>query len=274
MFRVGTIGSKDIDWGDVFTICDLKIVALATTAADPTKVYGDRAEARRGQEAHRRRPLPDRPGDARGRDAARPRRRRRSTPSATCRLAPNGEAWATEARGRAGATKYNAVRRIANVAAGGGDRDDRPARGPVGPGRHRRRSGTRTARRRHGLRRRRDTGGTKLLSATTARPRSRGIPLETTALRLEPYPPTGMLLVTSEDGFAVRLVDMRAHAKVDELRADAARADRDRVRPGTGPRPRPQLPRAAAHGRGRRKLFAPPRQVPGRRSSPRTGRRR
>ena len=40
LFRVGTIGAKDIKWGDVFTICDLKIVTLATTAADPDKVYG------------------------------------------------------------------------------------------------------------------------------------------------------------------------------------------------------------------------------------------
>jgi hypothetical protein len=40
------------------------------------------------------------------------------------------------------------------------------------------------------------------------------VPLgETTAFRLEPYPPTRMLLLTSEDGYAVRLVDMRSHER-------------------------------------------------------------
>ena len=39
------------------------------------------------------------------------------------------------------------------------------------------------------------------------------MPVENTAIRLEPYPPTGQLLMTSEDGFAVRLVNMKSHAK-------------------------------------------------------------
>ena len=39
------------------------------------------------------------------------------------------------------------------------------------------------------------------------------VPVENTATRLEPYPPTGQLLMTSEDGYAVRLVNMKSHAK-------------------------------------------------------------
>ena len=110
MFRVGTIGSKDIDWGDVFTICDLKVVALETTAADPSKVYGVAQKPER-QEVPRATALPDRPGDARRRHAARPRRRavqrRRPLPPRA-----NGEGLGDRGGRRPGAEALHPVRRF------------------------------------------------------------------------------------------------------------------------------------------------------------------
>ena len=115
MFRVGTIGSKDIDWGDVFTICDLKMVALATTAADPGQGLRRRPEARGGQEARtatastgstRRR---SRPGRSRSGSAT------PSTPSATCASPPTARPGRPRRAAGQAPTKYNAVRRFADV---------------------------------------------------------------------------------------------------------------------------------------------------------------
>ena len=213
MFRVGTIGSKDIEWGAVFTICDLKMVALETTAADPTKVYGI-AQKRGADKKARATASADRPGDPRGRDAARPRRRRlqrrRPLPSRPQRRGLGDRGAAGQAP-----TKYNAVRRIADVTGrAAATATIVPLSGLSRAGTTSPCSGTRTARP--------PTRSTPWPRPAAARSscsgsrhdRDRADPLEQTALRLEVYPPTNALLVTSEDGFCVRVIDLKVHQKV------------------------------------------------------------
>jgi hypothetical protein len=217
MFRVGTIGAKDIDWGDVFTICDLKVVALATTAADPTKIYA--VAQKRGADKkllgdgiYRIDPdtlaagtQPVRVGDA-------------FNAVGHFRLAPNGEAWATEAPAGQAPTKYTAVRRIADVTgraaatatvvplSGMSGKDDIAVfRNEDGAPADTLYAVAETS------------TGTKFVLGFRGTTEIARIPLESTALRLEVYPPTNALLVTSEDGFCVRVIDLKAHAKVQHF---------------------------------------------------------
>ena len=214
MLRVGTIGAKQIDWGDVFTICDLKVVALETTAADPTKVYAvaQKRDANKklvGDGIYRIDPdglaagtQPVRVGDA-------------FNAVGHFRLAPSGEAWASEATAGQPPTFYTGIRQVSDVTG--------------------KRALTQTTIPLSGLKGKDDiavfrtedgaeadsvyavaetTQGTKFLLGFRGTTEIARVPLERTALRLEVYPPTNALLVTSEDGFCVRVIDLRAHQKV------------------------------------------------------------
>ena len=39
LFRAGRIGDDGVKWGELVTICDTKLLTLATTGADPGHVY-------------------------------------------------------------------------------------------------------------------------------------------------------------------------------------------------------------------------------------------
>jgi hypothetical protein len=213
MFRIGTIGGKDISWGDVFTICDLKVVTLATTAADPTKVYGVALKRQPnkkllGDGVYRIDPetladgtQPVRVGDV-------------FNAVGHLQLAPTGEAWATEATAGQEPKFYTGVRHFTDVTGG--------------------RALTQTTIPLGGLKGKDDiavfrtedgaqadtlyaitetTAGTKFLLAFRGTAEIARIPMEQTAMRLEVYPPSGALLATSEDGFCVRVVDMKSNTK-------------------------------------------------------------
>ncbi len=212
MFRVGTIGAKDVKWGDVFTICDLKVVALATTDADPTKVYGV---------ALKRQPDKKLLGDGLYRidpetlaDGTQPVRVGNAFNAVgQFRLAPNGEAWATEAAAGLEPNFYTSVRHFSNVAAAS------PAQTPIPLGGLKGKDDIDVFRTEDGAQAdtlyaiTETTQGTKFLLAFRGTAEVARIPMERTAMRLEVYPPAGALLVTSEDGFCVRIVDMTSNAK-------------------------------------------------------------
>jgi hypothetical protein len=130
------------------------------------------------------------------------------------RLAASGEGWATEAVVGQDVGAYTSVRHFPNVAAADGASDVVSLEGLKG------RDDIAVFHAEDGAPATtlyavaETTSGTKVLVAYRGAARVAQVPLETTAHRLEPYPPTGMLLVTSEDGYAVRLVDMRSHEKV------------------------------------------------------------
>lgn len=212
LFRVGTIGAKEIAWGDVFTICDLKIVTLATTAADPGKVYGV-AHTRSGKKFL---------GDGVYRidpealaDGTQPARvGPQFNAIAHLRLAPSGEAWATEGAAGQEAKLYTGVRHFDNVVAAS------PTTTQISFGGLKGKDDIAVFRTEDGASA--DTlyavaetaSGTKTLLAYRGATRVAQLPVENTAIRLEAYPPTSMLLLTSEDGYAVRMVDMRSNAKI------------------------------------------------------------
>jgi hypothetical protein len=213
LFRSGTIKDDGIDWGNVFTICDLRVVSLATTAADRTNVYAiaHKPEGKKfvGDGLYRIDPAAL---------AAGTQPVRVGTPfNATghLRLAANGEGWATEAAVGQDVAAYTSVRHFPNVASADGASDVVSLEGLKG------RDDIAVFHAEDGAPATTlyvvadGAGGLKILLAYQGTTRvGQPVALETTAHRLEPYPPTGMMLVTSEDGYAVRLVDMRAHAKV------------------------------------------------------------
>ena len=214
LFRVGTIGGKDIKWGDIFTICDLKIVTLATTAADPDKVYGI---------AHKRVGTTTKKTNGDGLYRIDPAALAAGTQPALVgptfnsighlRIHPKtGKGWASEGAAGGEAKVYTGVRVFSNVAlaspavstvslGGVSGKDDiavwaaedgAPAETVYAVA---------------------DVSGGKQLLAYRGTTRIAQVQVENTAIRLEPYAPTGQLLMTSEDGFAVRMVDMRTHEK-------------------------------------------------------------
>ena len=214
LFRAGSIGRGAISWDDVFSICDLKIVTLATTAADPKKVYAI-AHKQSGKKIF---------GDGLYRidpDAlAAGTQPARIGPAFNAvghfRLAADGRAWATEGAAGAEAKEYVSVRQFENVVSSA-------VTTPMGLG---------------GMKGRDDiavwlaadgapadtlyavaetTTANKVLLALRGAQQVAQVALERTAIRLEAYPPTGMLLMTSEDGYAVRLLDMRKNAKVQNF---------------------------------------------------------
>ena len=233
LFRAGSIGRDSIDWDDVFTICDLKIVTLATTPADPKKVYGiaqKRADKKIvGDGLYRIDPA----ALAQGTQPSRV-----SEPFNAVghlRLADDGRAWATEGAAGAEAKEYVSVRQFENVVSsststpiplGGMKGRDDIAVWLAADGAPTDTLYAVTA----------TSTGNKMLLAYSGTAQVAQVALEKTAARLEPYPPTGMLLITSEDGYAVRMVDMRKNAKVTnfvptQLGPIAIQADpaRDRV---------------------------------------------
>ena len=235
MFRVGTIGrGKDISWGAVFTICDLKVVTLATTAADPTKVYGValKRQANKkllGDGVYRIDPetlaagtQPTRVGDV-------------FNAVGHFRLAPNGEAWATEATAGQEPTSYTFVRHFSDVTGVRG-----LTQTPIPLSGLRGKDDIAVFRREDGAEVdtlyavTETTQGTKFLLAFRGTSEVARIAVEQTAIRLEVFPPSGALLLTSEDGFCVRVVDMRSNTKSPnfvpmQLGPVAIASDRDRV---------------------------------------------
>lgn len=214
LFRVGTIGSKDIRWGDVFTICDLKIVTLATTGSDKDKVYGI---------AHKRVGTTSKKTNGDGLYRIDPDALAGGTQPVLVgasfnsighlRIHPKtGKAWASEGAAGAEAKVYTGVRVFSNVALaspavstiplGGVSGKDDIAVWAVEDG-----APDETI---YAIA---DVSGGKQLLAYRGTTRIAQVPVENTAIRLEPYPPTGQLLMTAEDGFAVRLVNMKSHAK-------------------------------------------------------------
>ena len=214
IFRVGKIGRREISWGDVFTICDLKIVTLATTAADPTKVYGiaQKRQASKkllGDGIYRIDPAalaagtpPVRVGDA-------------FNAVGHMVIAPTGETWATEAAAGQEPKSYTSVRHFSDVTGSRALTVDTITlsgmRGKDDIAVFRTEDGA-SADTLYAIVE--TTSSTKFLLTfrgnTEAADR---VPVEATTIRLEPYPPTASLLMTSEDGYCVRVVDMRSGKK-------------------------------------------------------------
>ena len=213
LFRTGTIRRDSIDWGNVLTICDLRVRSLATTAADPGKVYAiaHKPEGKKfvGDGLYRIDPVALAAGTQPVRVGA------QFNAVGHLRLTANGEAWATEAVVGQDVGTYTSVRHFPNVASADGASDVVSLEGLKG------RDDIAVYHAEDGAQATtlyavaETTGGSKVLVAYRGTTRvAPPLPLETTAHRLEPYAPTGMLLVTSEDGYAVRLVDMRTHERV------------------------------------------------------------
>jgi hypothetical protein len=226
-FRVGIITANAINWGAIVTICGVKLVTLATTPADRTHVYAiglrrititdDNGQSRtevRGAGLYQINPdqvnptmAPLLPFNAYGH----------------LRISVDGRAFATAAPEETQPTTYDRVR-VMQLPAGtlvrdillgttGADdiailtRADRGRRetlySVVGP----------------------DNQGIKHILAHNS---ATGAPLigadqqpiaievENTTIRLEIYVPTGMLLITSEDGYRVRMIDMQANQPVQD----------------------------------------------------------
>ena len=233
LFRAGSVTKDSIDWDDVFTICDLKIVTLATTPADAKKVYAiaqKRVDKKTvGDGLYRIDPEALAQGTQPSRVS--------STFNAIghLRLTADGQAWATEGAAGAEAKEYVSVRHFPNVVSsavstpvplGGMKGRDDIAVWLAADGAPADTLYAVTA----------TSTGNKTLLAFRGTAQVAQVNLENTAARLEPYPPTGMLLVTSEDGYAVRMVDMRQHTKIanfvpTQLGPIAIQADpaRDRV---------------------------------------------
>ena len=213
LFRSGTIVDDGINWGAVFTICDLRVVSLATTAADRTNVYAvaHKPEGKKfiGDGLYRIDPAALAAGTQPVRVGV------PFNATGHLRLTANGEAWATEAVVGQDVHAYTSVRHFPNVASADGVSDVVSLDGLKG------RDDIAVFHAEDGAQATtlyavaETTSGSKVLVAYQGTTRvGEPLPLETTAHRLEPHPPTGMLLLTSEDGYAVRLVDMRSHAKV------------------------------------------------------------
>jgi hypothetical protein len=216
LFRTGTIKDDGIDWGNVFTICDLRVVSLATTAADRAMVYAvaHKPEGKKfvGDGLYRIDPAALAAGTQPVRVGA------PFNATGHLRLAANGEGWATEAVVGQDVAAYTSVRHFPSVASADGASDVVSLEGLKG------RDDIAVFHAEDGAPATtlyavaETSSGAKVLVAYQGTTRvGQPAPLETTAHRLEPYPPTGMLLVTSEDGYAVRLVDMRTHAKVENF---------------------------------------------------------
>lgn len=207
LFRAGEIGRDEISWGDVFTICDLKLVTLATTAADRNRIYAI-AHRRQGGSLV---------GDGLYRidpdalaDGTQPVRVGEPFNAVGhLRLAPSGEAWATEsATAGRGSGSYTGVRHFSNVAA------ESPAVDQISFGGLRGRDDIAVFRTEDGARVdtlyavAETTSSAKVVLAYQGTQRVAQVPVESTAIRLEVYPPTRALLMTSEDGYGVRILDM------------------------------------------------------------------
>jgi Family of unknown function (DUF6519) len=214
LFRSGTVRDDGIDWGDVFTICDLRVVSLATTVADRAKVYAiaHKPEGKKfvGDGLYRIDPA----ALAAGTQPVRVGEPFNAT--GHLRLAANGEGWATEAVVGQDVATYTSVRHFPNVASVDGASDVVSLEGLKG------RDDIAVFHSEDGAPATtlyavcETASGPKVVVAYQGTTRVAQVQIEAaaTAHRLEPYAPAGMLLVTSEDGYAVRLVDMRTNAKV------------------------------------------------------------
>jgi hypothetical protein len=223
LFRVGTIDAERIRWQPVSTICDVKLVTLATTPADPNAVYaiglkrvvvedaeGGRRTEMRGAGLYRIDPR-----------AIDPNVQPLVAFNAVGHLviSDDGRAFATAAAPGTVPTSYQhvvgvrvpdgepAFRTGRQIDLGASGRDDiaidvrREGRAQqvlysvVGPERGLKRILT------HDLQ--------------TGAPLESTITVSDTAIRLAPYHPSGMLLMTLEDGYRLGMIDMDRRAVVD-----------------------------------------------------------
>jgi hypothetical protein len=213
LFRAGRIRERGVDWGDLITICDVQLVSLATSDADPGHVYA--IGSRKG--LYRIDP-----------DVVDP-----SMPP-TLAFAASGHLVITSAgRGYAtaidegasdpaprydrvvGFTTENpsAVTLDTSVPAGS---DDLAVAPPAQVGRTPRPRATDTIYVVTG------TGGSGprqvvALDALSGEVRGEAIDVGGGPIRLVPFPPTGVLMVVSEDDCSVSIIDVAQHELIDDL---------------------------------------------------------
>ena len=199
MFRVGTIGSKDRVGRRLHHLRPED--GRADDRGRPDQGLRHRAEARRGQEAPGRRRLPDRPETfAAGTQPVRVGDAFNAV--GHFRLAPNGEAWATEAPAGQAPTSTTPSAGLRTSPAGR-RRPRRSSRSRASrPGRHRRVPERGRRARRHGLRRGRDQQRHEVPARVPRHDRDCADPARADGTPARGVPADEALLVTSEDGFA------------------------------------------------------------------------
>ena len=220
LFRVGVITPTAINWRPSVTICGVKLVTLATTAADRAQVYAIGL-----QKVTVTDPNNQQHTEVRGAglyqinpDQVNPT----MTPLVPfnayghLEISVDGRAFATAAPLNTQPTTYDRIR-VIQLPAGTGIREI--LLGPAGR--------LTTGRDDIALHMRADNAQQDTLYSVVG-PDSQGIKhilahdiasgnqiaaiqVENTTIRLEPFGPTGMLLLTSEDGYCVRMLDMTTH---------------------------------------------------------------
>ena len=215
-FRVGVIRPGGISWLPVVTICGIKLVTLATTEADRNAVYAvgvvdeppeDPATTRAGLY----RIIPEQVDPNMDPLV-------RFNAAGHMRITANGEAFVTAAAETVSAERYS---RVINIRLPGGQRlteftvpegvDDLAIRPHPSSARVLR---VYTVAGPNPERRKFVVAHDVVIGQRVV---SRGeVEVDNTAIRLEPFEPTGMLLVTSEDGYSLRLINVEEHALMPE----------------------------------------------------------
>ncbi|MGH2720154.1 MAG: DUF6519 domain-containing protein, partial [Actinomycetota bacterium] len=206
LFRAGKITAKGVSWGELVTICDAQLVTLATTKADPKHVYA----AGRGKGVYRIAP-----------DAVDPSLAPEWAFAASGHLVltadGRGYATATAPGGGSAEGRYDSVVRfrvkesgVATVALPDAGEDD------LAVFEAKTAAGTRV----YAVV---GTGSDKALAVFDGEGRPVGatagapaIALPSSAIRLAPFAPTGVLLVVSEDDCVVAIFDVAKNVLVDE----------------------------------------------------------
>lgn len=190
-FRVGQITAAGINWRPVVTICGVRLLTLAVTAADRNNVYAVGRKKSGGGGLYQINP-----------DAVDPNMKplKEFIPAGHLKIAPDGRAFATAAAAGGDPNTYFSIKRF-RLPAGvedpeikleAGGRDDlaiEPERGLIFT--------VIDAKAKQ----------IAVYGMEDARLRA-SVPAPQSTLRLEPYTPTGMLMVSIEDAYALTLVDM------------------------------------------------------------------
>lgn len=201
-FRAGNIEESDVSWGPLVTLCDVRLATLATTPADKDNVYAV------GLGTGLYRINPDAPDPTMPALAS-------FTASGHLRITTDGRAVVTAVPAGSGPPTYTELHayqvadgsQIFTASLEAAGQDDiavfEKAQGAQ----------TETVFVVAGL----DGEGPKELMAFDLAGERLwfSASLEDTTIRLEPYEPTGMLIVTSEDGYALSMVDMAAFSVVE-----------------------------------------------------------
>ncbi len=191
-FRVGQITATGINWRPVVTICGVKLLTLGVTAADKTNIYAVGRKKAGGGGLYQINP-----------DAVDPNMKPFKDFEACGHLeiTSDGRAFATAAAAGADPLTYTSIKRyslpsgaeageIKLETAGRDDIAIEPERGLLYA-----------------------VVGSKQIAVygmADGRPRA-SVPVANTTVRLEPFLPTGMLLVTSEDGYQLATIDMASN---------------------------------------------------------------